>query len=154
MPRFPADAPLRRVIKTLERLGFHVVREGNHIAMVRENPDGTRTPLTMPNHSRIKGSTLRTILTHSLRQAFQGMSSWAPTRRVERTDMNNSSETDCEMIDALTDETIDRSELELLDESFFPGLLGECQRDKQLCACSCFHLSTLQCEGQPVPQFG
>jgi len=49
----------------LEELGFAVVREGNHIAMVRENPDGTRTPLTMPNHSRIKGSTLRTILTQA-----------------------------------------------------------------------------------------
>jgi len=46
-------------------LDFHIVREGNHIAMVRENPDGTRTPLTMPNHSRIKGSTLRTILTQA-----------------------------------------------------------------------------------------
>jgi len=49
----------------LEELGFAVVRQGNHIAMVRENPDGTRTPLTMPNHSRIKGSTLRTILTQA-----------------------------------------------------------------------------------------
>jgi predicted RNA binding protein YcfA (HicA-like mRNA interferase family) len=65
MSRFPADAPLRRVIKTLEKLRFEIVREGNHIAMVRENPDGTRTPLTMPNHSRIKGSTLRTILTQA-----------------------------------------------------------------------------------------
>ena len=65
MPKFPVDAPIRKVIKALERLGFHVVREGNHIAMVRENSDGTRTPLTMPNHSRIKGSTLRTILTQA-----------------------------------------------------------------------------------------
>ncbi len=65
MPKFPVDAPIRKVIKALERLGFSVVREGNHIAMVRENPDGTRTPLTMPNHSRIKGSTLRTILTQA-----------------------------------------------------------------------------------------
>jgi len=65
MTRFPTDVPVRRVIRTLERLGFQIVREGNHIAMVRENPDGTRTPLTMPNHSRIKGSTLRTILTQA-----------------------------------------------------------------------------------------
>jgi predicted RNA binding protein YcfA (HicA-like mRNA interferase family) len=65
MPKFPVDAPIRKVIKALERLGFHVAREGNHIAMVRENSDGTRTPLTMPNHSRIKGSTLRTILTQA-----------------------------------------------------------------------------------------
>jgi predicted RNA binding protein YcfA (HicA-like mRNA interferase family) len=63
MARFPMDAPRERVIKALERLGFHLVGEGNHIAMVRENPDGTRTPPTMPNHRTIKGSTLRTILT-------------------------------------------------------------------------------------------
>jgi len=29
--------------------------------MIRENPDGTRTPLTMPKHAKIKGSTLRVI---------------------------------------------------------------------------------------------
>jgi hypothetical protein len=44
MPKFPVDAPIREVIKALGRLSFRVVREGNHIAMVRENPDGTRTP--------------------------------------------------------------------------------------------------------------
>jgi predicted RNA binding protein YcfA (HicA-like mRNA interferase family) len=65
MPKFPVDAPIERVIKALQMLGFHLVREGNHIAMDRENPDGTRTPLTIPNHRRIKGSTLRTILTQS-----------------------------------------------------------------------------------------
>jgi predicted RNA binding protein YcfA (HicA-like mRNA interferase family) len=65
MARFPVDAPRDRVLKALERLGFQLVREGNHIAMVRENSDGTRTPLTMPNHRRIKGSTLRTILTQA-----------------------------------------------------------------------------------------
>jgi hypothetical protein len=37
------------------------VREREHIALARENADGTRTPLTMPNHSHIKGSTLRNI---------------------------------------------------------------------------------------------
>ncbi len=42
---------------TLERLGFSLVRTGNHIALIRENLDGTRTPLTIPNHRRIKGST-------------------------------------------------------------------------------------------------
>ncbi len=34
-------------------------------------------------------------------------------------DTNNSSETNWEMVDALTDETVDRSELPPLDESFF-----------------------------------
>ena len=61
MARWPVDASPQRVIKALETLGFRVVREGTHISMVRENADGTRTPLTLPNHRRLKGSTLRTI---------------------------------------------------------------------------------------------
>ncbi len=65
MPKFPVDAPIRKVIRTFEALGFRLVREGNHIAMARDNPDGTQTPLTMPNHPQIKSSTLRTILTQS-----------------------------------------------------------------------------------------
>jgi predicted RNA binding protein YcfA (HicA-like mRNA interferase family) len=59
--KFPTDTPRTRVVHTLEVLGFRVIREGNHISMVRENTDGSRTPLTLPNHPLIKGSTLRTV---------------------------------------------------------------------------------------------
>jgi predicted RNA binding protein YcfA (HicA-like mRNA interferase family) len=65
MPKFPVDAPKRRVVRALEALGFQIVREREHIAMVRQNADGTRTPLTMPNHSQLKSSTLRTICTQA-----------------------------------------------------------------------------------------
>ena len=65
MSKFPVDAPIRKVIQALEQLGFTLVREGNHISMIRQNPDGTKTPLTMPNHPKIKSSTLRTILNQS-----------------------------------------------------------------------------------------
>jgi HicA toxin of bacterial toxin-antitoxin, len=74
MTKFPVDAPKRKVIRTLEVLGFRVVREREHISMVRENPDGTNTPLTLPNHDRLKGSTLRTVCTPS----------WDIARRLSR----------------------------------------------------------------------
>ncbi|MGE5343108.1 MAG: type II toxin-antitoxin system HicA family toxin [Candidatus Omnitrophota bacterium] len=60
--KFPKDLPKDKVIKLLNQLGFEIVREANHIGMIRENKDGSRTPLTMPNHKRIKSSTLRTII--------------------------------------------------------------------------------------------
>ena len=65
MARFPKDAPRRKVVRALGELGFEVVREGNHIAMQRKNDDGSVTPLTIPNHARLKSSTLRAICNQS-----------------------------------------------------------------------------------------
>jgi predicted RNA binding protein YcfA (HicA-like mRNA interferase family) len=65
MSKFPVDAPKQQVIKALELLGFRLIREKEHISLERINPDGTKTPLTMPNHLRIKSSTLRTICTQA-----------------------------------------------------------------------------------------
>jgi len=53
-----SDAPKRKILKTFQILGFIIVREGNHIALERENLDGSKTPMTIPNHPKIKGSTL------------------------------------------------------------------------------------------------
>ncbi len=65
MPRFPVDAPKQRVLQAMNKLGFEVIREAEHIALRRENPDGSITPMTIPNHRTIKGSTLRSICTQA-----------------------------------------------------------------------------------------
>jgi hypothetical protein len=46
--KFPVDAPRNGVVKALQTLGFQIVREREHIAMRRTNPDGSTTPLTLP----------------------------------------------------------------------------------------------------------
>jgi predicted RNA binding protein YcfA (HicA-like mRNA interferase family) len=52
-------------VSALRNLGFAMVNEREHVSMIRQNSDGTRTPLTMPNHRHIKGSTLRMICRQS-----------------------------------------------------------------------------------------
>ena len=81
--KFPGDAPLERVLRALEQLGFVLLRRGNHLSLSREEPDGTHTPLTLPGHRTIKGSTLRTVLTQSgiSRENFCALTSRRETRQ-------------------------------------------------------------------------
>ena len=65
MAKFPIDAPKRKVLNALHELGFVIVREAEHIALRRSNPDGTGTPMTLPNHRTIKDSTLRRACTQA-----------------------------------------------------------------------------------------
>jgi hypothetical protein len=59
VPRFPVDAPKAKVIRAFEALDFHIDREREHILMRRERFAGKSETLTLPNHLRIKGSTLQ-----------------------------------------------------------------------------------------------
>ncbi len=60
-PRFPDGTPRPVVVTAFEMLRFRVVHDGEHISMARQNPDGTRTLLTLPNRVHLKGSTLTFI---------------------------------------------------------------------------------------------
>ena len=65
MPKFLRDVPRRKVLEAFMKLDFEIVREAEHIALRRQNPDGSTTPMTIPNDRTYKSSTLRTILTQA-----------------------------------------------------------------------------------------
>lgn len=54
MAKFPIDAPIKDVIKGFERLGFSVVREGNHVSMARDNPRTVLTQAGIPRDEFLK----------------------------------------------------------------------------------------------------
>ena len=60
MLRRPASWLLSKNLKA-RKAWIQVLREREHIALQRENPDGSVTPLTLPNHRVIKSGTLRFV---------------------------------------------------------------------------------------------
>ncbi len=58
---FPAEAPMDRVISTLENLRFQVVKSGSYLSLQRIKTDGTRNLITIPNRHSLSGSTLRVL---------------------------------------------------------------------------------------------
>ena len=59
--KLPRDADARDLIKALQRIGYHVVRQsGSHIRLQTEQPKPHA--LTIPNHSPLKSGTLSAIL--------------------------------------------------------------------------------------------
>jgi hypothetical protein len=62
MQKVVAHTPKISVLRILEQLGFKVLQEADFVSMVRQNGDGSKTFLTLPNHPSLKTSTLQIVL--------------------------------------------------------------------------------------------
>ena len=62
-------------------LSFEVVRRGNHVSLSRLEADGSRTPLTRPQHRTVKGSTLRTARTQTGISHEEFLKAWERSQR-------------------------------------------------------------------------
>lgn len=61
----PDVAPKERVVSALETLGYHIVRQGTHIAMSYYSNSGVLFPITIPDQIAFKSSTIRIILSRA-----------------------------------------------------------------------------------------
>ena len=62
MPKLPRVSG-RRIVATLERLGFvHVRSRGSHVVMARSGSDGARVVCVVPLHDEVAVGTLRGVL--------------------------------------------------------------------------------------------
>ncbi len=58
----------QEVIKILALFGFVIAgQKGSHVKLSRTLPDGTKQPLTVPNHSELDKGTLKAIFRQSSR---------------------------------------------------------------------------------------
>lgn len=53
------------LVKSLGLLGFRLLSKKEHISIGRINNDGSKMPLALPNHTRIKSSSIRPICTQA-----------------------------------------------------------------------------------------
>jgi hypothetical protein len=83
--KFPVDAPKARVLRALDALGFRIVREEQHIALRRDNPDGSTTPMTIPNHPTLKASTPRAVCSQAGRHSKPCSRKWSSSVKARET---------------------------------------------------------------------
>jgi predicted RNA binding protein YcfA (HicA-like mRNA interferase family) len=61
-PGLPELSPRERVVSALETLGYHVIRQGSHIALAHYTNTGRQYPLTIPDQTSYQASAIQSIL--------------------------------------------------------------------------------------------